>query len=202
MSMVRALRTLTALENGTMSGAQLETQLSGSTARRGEFALLCASDGAAKRMAASAVTMTAVTASATAMAEFVKHTAARMAAWGSDNALTAIKASATAMAAMRGAGGYEVKPFSGAYNTPISVDLVGRAYILLGVSANHPAAFSITAVSRRGSSGMTSPIVTSAISSSAAQDSNQATPLNGPVVMSQNGGPSYTYYLGLLRCDA
>ena len=49
MSMVRALRTLTALENGTLSGAQLETQLSGSTARRGEFALLCASEGAAKR---------------------------------------------------------------------------------------------------------------------------------------------------------
>ena len=202
MSMVRALRTLTALENGTMSGAQLETQLSGSTARLGEFALLCASDGAAKRMAASAVTMTAVTASTTAMAEFVKHTAARMAAWGSDNALTAIKASATAMAAMGGAGGYEVKVFSGAANTPISIDLVGRAYILLGVSANHPAAFAITSVSRRGSSGMTSPIVTSAISSSAAQDSNQATPLNGPVVMSQSGGPSYTYYLGLLRCDA
>lgn len=202
MSMVRALRTLTALGNGTLSGAQLETQLSGSTARRGEFALLCASDGAAKRMAASAVTMTAVTASATAMAEFVKHTAARMAAWGSDNALIAIKASATAMAAMRGAGGYEVKAFSGAASTPISIDLVGRAYILLGVSANTNNAINITAVSRRGSSGMTSPIVTSAFISSAAQDSNQATPLNGPVVMSQTGGPSYTYYLGLLRCDA
>lgn len=202
MSMVRALRTLTALGNGTLSGAQLEAQLSGSTARLGEFALLCASDGAAKRMAASAVTMTAVTASTTAMAEFVKHTAARMAAWGSDNALTAIKASATAMAAMRGAGGYEVTAFSGAANTPISIDLVGRAYILLGVSATHNTAISITAVSRRGSSGMTSPIATSGIVSSAAQDSNQATPLNGPVVMSQNGGPAYTCYLGLLRCDA
>lgn len=202
MSMVRALRTLTALGNGSLSGAQLETQLSGSTARRGEFALLCASEGAAKRMAASAVTMAAVTASATAMAEFVKHTAARMAAWGSDNALIAIKASATAMSACRTAGGYEVKGFTDAANTPISIDLVGRAYILLGVSTNHSAAFTITAVSRRGSSGMTSPIVTSAISSSAAQDSDQATPLNGPVVMSQNGGASYTYYLGLLRCDA
>ncbi len=202
MSMVRALRTLGALENGTLSGAQLETQLSGSTARRSEFALLCASEGAAKRMAASAVTMTAVTASTTAMAEFVKHTAARMAAWGSDNALTAIKASATAMAAMRGAGGYGVTAFSGAANTPISIDLVGRAYILLGVSANHNTTISITAVSSRGSSGMESPIATSGSVSSAAQDSNQATPLNGPVVMSQSGGPAYTYYLGLLRCDA
>lgn len=202
MSMVRALRTLTALENGTLSGAQLETQLAGSTARRGEFAALCASEGAATRMAASAVTMTAVTASATAMAEFVKHTAARTAAWGSDNALTAIKASATAMAAMRGAGGYEVKAFSGAANTPIDVDLVGRAYILLGVSADKNSVFSITAVSRRGSSGMTSSILTSAIVNSSAQDSDQATPINGPVVASQNGGPSYIYYLGLLRCDA
>lgn len=202
MSMVRALRTLTALENGTLSGAQLETQLAGSTTRRGEFAALCASEGAANRMAASAVTMTAVTESATAMAEFVKHTAARMAAWGSDNALAAIKGSATAMAACRGAGGYEVKAFSGATITPISIDLVGRAYILLGVSADHNSVFGITAVSRRGSSGMTSPIATSAIISTTAQDSNQATPLNGPVVMSHNGGPAYTYYLGLLRCDA
>lgn len=202
MSMVRALRTLGALENGTLSGAQLETQLSGSTARRGEFALLCASEGAAKRMVASDVTMTAVTASATAMAEFVKHTAARMAAWGSDNALIAIKASATAMSACRAAGGYEVKAFSGAVSTPISIDLVGRAYILLGVSANTNSVISITAVSRRGSSGMTSPVVTIGASNVSAQDSNQATPLNGPVVMSQNGGPSYTYYLGLLRCDA
>jgi len=202
MSMVRALRTLTALENGTLSGAQLETQLAGSTARRGEFAALCASEGAATRMAASEVTMTAVTASATAMAEFVKHTAARTAAWGSDNALTAIKASATAMAACRTAGGYEVRSFSTASMT-VDLGVPGKRYIVLGVSTAAPLpSNAITLVSLRGSSGMTSPITTGAATGSGAQDSNQATPVAGPVVVTNNYGSAGTDYIGLLRCDA
>lgn len=202
MSMVRALRTLTALENGTLSGAQLETQLSGSTARRGEFAALCASEGAANRMAASAVTMTAVTASATAMAEFVKHTAARMAAWGSDNALAAIKASATAMAACRAAGGYEVR--GGTVPVAANYDMGGggRAYIVLGVSTTSGSAHLITLLGRRGSSGMTSTINVSGSSGYGAQDSNQATPVSGPVIITQNSAGSATESLGLLRCDA
>lgn len=199
MSMVRALRTLTALENGTMSGAQLETQLSGSTARRGEFALLCASDGAAKRMAASAVTMTAVAASATAMAEFVKHTAARMAAWGSDNALIAIKASATAMNACRTAGGYAVKQATS--NGLFDVATEGRAYIVLGVSSgyNNVAQFSFPTI--RGTSSLPSALVTDATSDSGAADSYQATPVNGPV-RATFGINAQSVYIGLLRCDA
>ncbi len=203
MSMVRALRTLTALENGTLSGSQLETQLSGSTARRGEFALLCASEGAAKRMAASAVTMTAVTASATAMAEFVKHTAARMAAWGSDNALIAIKASATAMSACCAAGGYAIKSATSPASTatPFDVATEGRAYIVLGVSSGFGAVSSFSFPTIRGTSSLPSTLSTDATSDSSASDSNQATPVNGSVratfsVSSQN------VYIGLLRCDA
>lgn len=201
MSMVRALRTLTALENGTLTGSQLETQLSGSTARRGEFAALCASEGAANRMAASAVTMAAVTASATAMAEFVKHTAARMAAWGSDNALNAIKSSATAMSACRAAGGYVVKsvPVSASY-TPTVVDLSGRAYIVLGVSSLG-LAHGITFSSVRGSSGMASVLTVDGSPDANGQDSSQATPISGQAVIQNNYGAT-TECLGVLRCDA
>ena len=203
MSMVRALRTLTALENGTMSGSQLETQLSGSTARRGEFALLCASEGAAKRMAASAVTMAAVTASATAMAEFVKHTAARMAAWGSDNALIAIKASATAMSACRAAGGYAVKSATspGSPVTPFDVTTEGRAYIVLGVSSAYTSVAQFTFPTIRGTSSLPSTLSTDAAADSSGADSYQATPVNGPVRATFNIG-STNVYIGLLRCDA
>jgi hypothetical protein len=203
MSMVRALRTLTALENGTMSGAQLETQLSGSTARRGEFALLCARDGAAKRMAASAVTMTAVTASATAMAEFVKHTAARMAAWGSDNALIAIKASATAMSACRAAGGYAVKSATSPASTvtPFDVATEGRAYIVLGVSTAYTSSANCTFPTKRGTSSLPSTLSTDATADSSGADSYQATPVNGPV-SATFGVVSQNVYIGLLRCDA
>lgn len=203
MSMVRALRTLTALENGTMSGAQLETQLSGSTARRGEFALLCASEGAAKRMAASAVTMTAVTASATAMAEFVKHTAARMAAWGSDNALIAIKASATAMSACRTAGGYANKQAisPNPAGTLFDVATEGRAYIVLGVSALYAFASQLTFPTIRGTSSMPSALSTDATADSSGADSYQATPVNGPVRATFSVS-STNVYIGLLRCDA
>ena len=203
MSMVRALRTLTALENGTMSGAQLETQLSGSTARLGEFALLCASDGAAKRMAASAVTMTAVTASATAMAEFVKHTAARMAAWGSDNALIAIKASATAMSACRTAGGYAVKSATspGSAGTPFDVATEVRAYIVLGVSTNYSGVAQFTFPTIRGTTSLPANLSTDAVGDGSAADSFQATPVNGPVRATVNV-TSQNVYIGLLRCDA
>ena len=203
MSMVRALRTLTALENGTMSGAQLETQLSGSTARRGEFALLCASDGAAKRMAASAVTMTAVTASATAMAEFVKHTAARMAAWGSDNALIAIKASATAMSACRAAGGYAIKTATSpiANGTPFDVSTEGRAYIVLGVSSAWGGVAPFTFPTIRGTSSLSSTLLTNASANASAADSDQATPVNGPVRTTFNV-QGVSVYIGLLRCEA
>lgn len=199
MSMVRALRTLTALENGTMSGAQLETQLSGSTARLGEFALLCASDSAAKRMAASAVTMAAVTASATAMAEFVKHTAARMAAWGSDNALIAITASATAMSACRTAGGYAVKQATSGGLFDVATE--GRAYIVLGVSAAYGFASQLTFPTIRGTSSLPSTLSTNSSSDSAAADSYQATPVNGPV-RAMFGVSGQNVYIGLLRCDA
>lgn len=203
MSMVRALRTLTALENGTLSGSQLETQLSGSTARRGEFALLCASEGAAKRMAASAVTMAAVAASATAMAEFVKHTAARMAAWGSDNALIAIKASATAMSACRTAGGYAVKSATSpaSPSTPFDVATEGRAYIVLGVSSNYTPVSQFTFPTIRGTSSLPSALSTDTTADSSASDSNQATPVNGPV-RATFSAVSQNVYIGLLRCDA
>lgn len=203
MSMVRALRTLTALENGTLSGAQLETQLSGSTARRGEFALLCASEGAAKRMAASAVTMTAVTSSTTAMAEFVKHTAARMAAWGSDNALIAIKASATAMSACRTAGGYAVKNAMSPdpAGTLFDVATEGRAYIVLGVSSSHTSSSSFTFPTKRGTSSLPSTLFTDATADSSGADSYQATPVNSPV-RATFGVPIQNVYIGLLRCDA
>lgn len=203
MSMVRALRTLTALENGTLSGSQLETQLSGSTARRGEFALLCASEGAAKRMAASAVTMTAVTASATAMAEFVKHTAARMAAWGSDNALIAIKASATAMSACRTAGGYAVNSASSPASTvtPFDVATEGRAYIVLGVSSAWGGVAPFTFSMIRGTSSLPSALSTDAAPDSSGADSYQATPVNGPVRATFGAG-GVAVYIGLLRCDA
>ena len=197
MSMVRALRTLTALENGTLTGAQLETQLSGSGARRGEFALLCASSGAAQRMATSSVTMTAVAASATAMAEFVKYTTCRMAAWGSDNALNAIKGSATAMAALRGAAGYAaVSPGSSSGTFDLGVS--GKNYIVLGISNSMHASGSATLTTRRALSAMAATLSLDAAPDITAQDSSQATPVTGPVQVDQVYG--YFYY-GLLRCD-
>lgn len=198
MSMVRALRTLTALENGTLTGAQLETQLSGSSARRGEFALLCASSGAAQRMATSSVTMTAVAASATAMAEFVKYTTCRMAAWASDNALNAIKGSATAMDALRGAAGYAaVSP--GASSGTFDLGVSGKNYIVLGISNSLFSSGSTTLNTRRSSSAMAATLSIDGSPDAGAQDSNQATPVTGPVQVNQGSG--YFCY-GLLRCDA
>lgn len=197
MSMVRALRTLAALENGTLSGAQLETQLASSTARRGEFAALCASPGVAQRMVASSATMTAVAASATAMAEFVKFTTCRMAAWGSDNALNALKASSVAMSALRAAPGYTVVAGPNVAGGG-EVVVTGKRYIVLGISNSVLSAQSTTLTTKRVFSNMSAALACDSSPDSSAQDSNQATPVTGPILVNQAAG--YFHY-GLLRCD-
>lgn len=67
MSMVRALRTLTALENGDLTGTQYETILTGSPARVGELRVLLGISSQYKRIASSPVTCTAFGSSATAL---------------------------------------------------------------------------------------------------------------------------------------
>jgi len=93
MPALRALRTMNAIEAGTLTGAALQTYLSDVTlgaGRLADFNMLINARGHARRVAASATAMTAVIASSTAMTAVI----------ASSTAMTAVIASSTAMTAL------------------------------------------------------------------------------------------------------
>lgn len=91
MSTLRSLRLLGAVEAGTVTGTQLQTYLT-DAGRNAEFAVLLSNRGQSRRMAGSALTMTAITTSQNAI-----NTVFQAATALTNAACTAVVASATAM---------------------------------------------------------------------------------------------------------
>lgn len=226
MAMISGMRMLNALENGTLTGAQLQTLLANNS-RRGELQVLLEIPGQARRIAANNVTMTAVAASSlamtavaassnamnavvassTAMTAVIASSNAKMAVFNSDTAITAIAGSATAIAAVRAAAQYAVLSTLSS-NLTLGQPLVGTnaagSYIAVGVSNSVGVAGEvITLTNRRAGSARVN------TNTMAVDNINLATAL-GPIavplvssfVYSWNGTTSNRIgYVGMLRCD-
>ena len=219
MSMIKALRTLAAIENGSLSASQLETQVSGSQARKDEISQLLMVKSLFPRIAASRTAMNALCGSATTWAEIAAHryfttflaecvesVNAKMAIYNSDTALNSISTSAAAMAVMRAASKYSVTSVGSANGTSsVSISsayLPGTYYILLGLSHSSTTSYTYSVSTRR--SGSTIPntsIYTSMSSNTNGADSNVALPITTPYSFASQVGNSATTYFGVLRCD-
>jgi len=97
MPMVRAMRMLNAIEAGALSGAQLETLLTGDSGRLAELNVLLGMRGQTRRMAASATAMGAVMSSARAMNAVAASATAMSAVMDNTAAFSAIIADTAAM---------------------------------------------------------------------------------------------------------
>ena len=100
MPALRAIRTMNAIEAGTLTGAALQTYLADVTLGAGrvaDFNMLINARGHARRMASSATAMSAVANSATAMSAVANSATAMTAVANSATAMSAVIASATAM---------------------------------------------------------------------------------------------------------
>ena len=90
MPALRALRTMNAIEAGTLTGAALQTYLSDATlgaGRLADFNMLINARGHARRMASSATAMAAVAASGSAMAAVIASSTAMAALNANDQAV-------------------------------------------------------------------------------------------------------------------
>ena len=214
--MIKALRTLAAIENGSLSASQLETQVSGSQARKDEISQLLMVKSLFPRIAASRTAMNALCGSATTWAEIAAHryfttflaecvesVNAKLAMYNSDTALNSISASASAMAVMRAASKYSVTSVGSANGTSsVSTYLPGTYYILLGLSHSSTTSYTYSVSTRR--SGSTIPntsIYTSTSSNTNGADSNVALPITTPYSFASQVGNSAATYFGVLRCD-
>ncbi len=217
MSMIKALRTLAAIENGTLNATTLETQVAGSQARKDEISQLLSVKSLHERIASSRTAMDALAGSATAWGEAMKHryitnfigvcvesVNAKMALYNSDTALNLINASAAAMAAMRAASRYSV---AGAYaangvNGVTLSGIGGAANIILGVSHLSGTSYNYTLSTLRSGSAISATVYTSASSNALGKDYNIAVPLTSTYSFTSVTGNSSASYFGVLRCDA
>ena len=216
MSMIKALRTLAAIENGSLSASQLETQVSGSQARKDEISQLLMVKSLFPRIAASRTAMNALCGSATTWAEIAAHryfttflaecvesVNAKMAIYNSDTALNSISTSAAAMAVMRAASKYSVTSVGSANGTSsVSTYLPGTYYILLGLSHSSTTSYTYSVSTRRsGSSISNTSLYTSAYSNANGADYNVALPITSPYSFTSQAGNTAATYFGVLRCD-
>lgn len=216
MSMIKALRTLAAIENGTINAAQLEAQVAGSQARKDEISQLLSVKSLHERIASSRMAMDALAGSATAWGEAMKHryitnfiaacvesVNAKMAFYNSDIALNAIKASAAAMAVMREASKFSIVMSTANQTSSVSLSgIAGAANILLGVSHAESTARSYTLSTLRSGSAISDTVTTSAASSTLGKDYDIVVPLTSTYSFSSVTGNSSASYFGVLRCDA
>lgn len=216
MSMIKALRTLAAIENGTLNATTLETQVAGSQARKDEISQLLSVKSMHDRIASSRMAMDALAGSATAWGEAMKHryitnfiaacvesVNAKMAFYNSDVALNALKASPAAMAALRVASRYSVINAAPNSATPVTVNPPGNANILLGASLFAGTAATHIFSTLRGGSGVSAVVTNNGILDQLAQDTDVAIPLTGPYSFTSSiGGFGSVAYFGFLRCDA
>lgn len=217
MSMIKALRTLAAIENGTLNAAQLEAQITGSQARRDEISQLLAVRSLFDRIANSKNAMTALCGSAAAVNEIALHrffgafigacaesVSAKMAIWNSDAMLLKIAASPSAMASMRAASRYSVvsATANGATSVSLAGVLAGANYIVLGCSSSiGGGAWVNTLAAKRSGSAISAGIVMDTGADALAKDTDAAVPITAPYSFTSSAGYVYLTYFGVLRCD-
>ena len=217
MSMIKALRTLAAIENGTLNATTLETQVAGSQARKDEISQLLSAKSLHERIASSRNAMDALAGSATAWGEAMKHryitnfiaacvesVNAKMAFYNSDTALNAIAASPSVMALMRAASKYSVT-FIGIANTTNSVamsSVSGAANIVLGISHSVTTPYNYTLSTLRSGSAISASVATASSNNVLGKDFDIAVPLTSAYSFTSVAGNSSPTYLGILRCDA
>lgn len=199
MSIVRALRTLSALENGTLTGAQLNTLLTGSS-RQGELAALFWDASLCARMAASYTTMLELFNSSLARVDVLRSPVFMQAIWANDRALSALVATAAAMSDARSTAAYSVVSDAGSGSTPVTLTLPGTKYIVLGTSRATTATTAATISTKRANTTMSNSLPTSGTSNTAGMDFDVALPIQYPFSF-VGYASSATQYFGVLRCD-
>lgn len=219
MSMLKALRTLAAIENGTLNAAAFETLLSGSTARQDELRLLLSITSLRQRIIASSNVSAAIRGAATAKALFddmVLNTFDRS-AWvndllvtpggkmllhASDTLLTTLRTSATLMAKARAQSKYSVAiaTANNASSVSLSGAMPGTAYILLGISANVGIGHAYDIYTKRGGGYVS--LATNTSADVNAMDVDRADALVAPYSFTSVSGNTAASYFGVLRCDA
>lgn len=217
MSMIKALRTLAAIENGSLTAAQLETQVAGSQARKDEISQLLSVKSLHDRIASSRNAMDALAWSATAWGEAMKHryitnfiaacvesVNAKMAFYNSDIALNAIAASPSVMAVMRAASRYSVAgPITANGTSSVAMAGVsGSANIVLGISRSTSAADNYTLSTRRSGSAISATVTASATGNALGKDFDVAVPITSTYSFTSVVGNAAQSYFGVLRCDA
>ena len=216
MSMIKALRTLAAIENGTLNAAALQTQVDGSQARKDEISQLLAVRSLHARIAASRTAMDALIGSAAAWAEIAAHryfatflaecvesVNAKRAIYNSDTALNSISASASAMAVMRAASRFSIVTATASGTSSVTLaSIAGTANILLGVSNSVSAAYGYTVSTLRSGSAISATVNTLSNSNALAKDYDIAVPLTSAYSFTSVFGNFYGAYFGVLRCDA
>ena len=214
--MIKALRTLAAIENGTINAAQLEAQVAGSQARKDEISQLLSVKSLHERIASSRMAMDALAGSATAWGEIMKHryitnfigacvesVNAKMALFNSDTALNLIYASAAAMAVMRAASKFSIVSAGANQTSSVSLSgIAGAANILLGVSHSESTARSYTLSTLRSGSAISAAVSTVATNNALGKDYDIAMPLTSTYSFTSVAGNFSMSYFGVLRCDA
>lgn len=226
MSMVRALRTLTALENGTLNAASLQTQLAGSASRLAELKILLDTRSLHDRICASAPTIDAIMGSALAqtavtqvrywselLAAIAAHQPARNALHGSDTVLSWIGSALERVSVLRTAAAYQVAKTSTNVVSTTTVGLVtasngslnGTKYIALGLSnAGSTAIYGYTINTKRtGSTINNTNLYSDLVADTNGADSPLCIPLQSSYsVQLMSGSATGIIHVGLLRCDA
>ena len=217
--MVRALRTLTAMENGTLNASALETLVSGASARLDELRLLLSTNSLRTRILAGANVSAALRGSATAKALFdemvinvfdktawvsdmLATSGGRMLLHGNDTLLATLVSSSTLMAKARSSSKYSVVGAPASNNNPVSLSgaMPGAAYILLGISAITTTSYTYNIYTKR--SGGAAFAATDSTSDASARDYDLAAALVAPYSFTSVAGNTASSYFGVLRCDA
>lgn len=215
MSMIKALRTLAAIENGTLNASTLETQVAGSQSRKDEISQLLSVKSLHERIASSRMAMDALAGSATAWGEAMKHryitnfiaacvesVNAKMAIYNSDTALNAIKLSAAAMAVMRAASKFSIVATTANQTSSVSLGTIaGSANILLGLSHVDTTARNYTFSTLRSGSAISATVSTNTTSNALGKDYDIAVPLTSTYSFTSVSGNTASSYFGILRCD-
>lgn len=217
MSMIKALRTLAAIENGTLNAAALQTQVAGSQARKDEISQLMAVRSLYARIAHSRNAMDALAGSAAAWAEIAAHryfstfiaecvesVNAKMAIYNSDTALSAIAVSPAAMAVMRAASKYSVvtNPANGVSAVSLAAQMSGSANIVLGVShQGSSVSYSYTMSTKRSGSAVSATVASGTTTNILGKDVDCAIPITTTYSFASVSGNVNQAYFGVLRCD-
>lgn len=214
--MIKALRTLAAIENGTMNAAQLEAQVAGSQARKDEISQLLSVKSLHDRIANSRNAMNALAGSATAWGEVMKNryitnfiaacvesANAKMAFYNSDIALNSIAAAPAVMAVLRAASRFSIVSNAASGTSSVFLaSIAGTANILLGVSHAEAAARNYTIATLRSGSAISATALTQASSNGLAKDYDIAVPIASAYSFTSVFGNTAMSYFGVLRCDA